>query len=74
MDNCPYNGKATAEVIKIMTPKELLYLDDALSHVQFLTTQCNNAAAQLQDPTLRLQVQQMAQRHTQIFNTFYNIV
>lgn len=57
-----------------MTSKELLYVDDALSHAQFLASQCRDAANTLQDPALRLQVQQMAERHCQIYQKFYNLV
>lgn len=57
-----------------MTSKELLYLDDALSHAQFLTTQFQNAANQLQDTSLRLQAQQMADRHRQVYQKFYNLM
>ncbi len=57
-----------------MTSKELLYLDDALSHAQFLATQCQNAANALQDPALRLQAQQMADRHCQIYQKFFNLM
>ncbi len=57
-----------------MTSKELLYLDDALSHAQFLTSQFETAAGKLQDTSLRLQAQQMADRHRQIYQKFYNLV
>ena len=57
-----------------MTSKELLYLDDALTHAQFLATQCQNAANSLQDQALRLQVQQMADRHCQIYQKFFNLM
>ena len=57
-----------------MTSKELLYLDDALSHAQFLATQCQNAANSLQDPALRLQAQQMAERHCQMYQKFFNLM
>ncbi|MGM9614811.1 MAG: hypothetical protein ACI3W7_04715 [Oscillospiraceae bacterium] len=57
-----------------MTSKELLYVDDALSHAQFLTTQFETAASQLQDASLRLQAQQMADRHRQVYQKFYNLV
>lgn len=57
-----------------MTNKELLYVDDALSHAQFLATQFENAASQLQDASLRLQAQQMADRHRQVYQKFYNLV
>lgn len=57
-----------------MTTKELLYVDDALSHSQLLATQFENAARQLQDASLRVQVQQMANRHREIYRQFYNLV
>jgi hypothetical protein len=57
-----------------MTNKELLYLDDALSHAQFLATQCQDAANSLQDAALKLQAQQMADRHRQVYQNFYNLM
>ena len=57
-----------------MTTKELLYVDDALTHAQFLTAQFQDAARQLQDPTLRTQAQQMADRHRQAYQKFYELV
>ena len=57
-----------------MTSKEIIYLDDALSHAQFLATQFQDAANQLQDSALKLQAQQMADRHRQVYRTFYNLV
>ena len=57
-----------------MTTKELLYVDDALSHAQLLAAQFQNAADRLQDNALRAQVSQMAQRHRQVYQQFYNLV
>ena len=57
-----------------MTTKELLYVDDALAHTQLLATQFDNAANQLRDAALRVQVQQMADRHREIYRQFYNLV
>ena len=57
-----------------MTTKELLYLDDALSHAQFLANQCQTAAGQLQDNALRMQVQQLADRHRKVYQTFYDLM
>ena len=39
-----------------MTPKELLYIEDALGHTRFLMTQCSMAANQLTDPELKRRV------------------
>lgn len=57
-----------------MSPKELLYVEDALGHVQFLTNQCREAANQLRDPKLRAQVQQYVQRNESLFDKFYGLV
>ena len=57
-----------------MTTKELLYVDDALSHIQLLAAQFQDAANQLQDATLRSTAQQLADRHRQMYRTFYELV
>jgi len=57
-----------------MTSKELLYIDDALSHAQFLATQFQDAANMLQDTSLKLQAQNMADRHRQVYQQFYKLV
>lgn len=57
-----------------MSPKELLYIEDALGHEQFLKTQCQDAMQNLQDGELKNQVQQMMDKHNQIFSQFYNLV
>ena len=61
------------EVIK-MSPKELLYIEDALGHTQFLTTQCREAVNSLSDPALRRQAQNLADSNQAMFNRFYNLV
>ncbi len=57
-----------------MSPKELNYVEDALGHEQILKTQCENAVQNLQDPELKSCVQQISQKHQQIFDNFYNLV
>ena len=57
-----------------MTSKELLYVDDALSHAQFLASQFQDAANRLTDSTLRLQAQQMADRHRSLYRKFYDLM
>lgn len=61
------------EVIK-MSPKELLYIEDALGHTQFLMNQCRTAASQLKDPVLRQQAQQLVNSNQKLFTQFYNLV
>ncbi len=57
-----------------MSPKELLYIEDALGHSQFLMTQCRAAASQLSDPALRSQAQQLANTNQKLFNQFLNLM
>lgn len=57
-----------------MTPKELLYIEDALGHTKFLMTQCNQAISQLTDPTLKQRVQQFVNSNQKLFTQFYNLV
>ena len=57
-----------------MSPKELLYIEDALGHTQYLMTQCRSAAGQLTDPTLRSAAQRMVAEHQKLFASFYNLV
>lgn len=57
-----------------MTPKELLYIEDALGHTKFLMTQCNQAISQLTDPALKQQVQQIVNSNQKLFTQFYNLV
>ncbi|HIS99785.1 MAG TPA: hypothetical protein IAA59_06075 [Candidatus Faecaligallichristensenella faecipullorum] len=57
-----------------MSPKELLYVEDALGHEKFLKAQCQQAVSNLQDPELKNFVQQLMNRHQQIFGQFYQLV
>ena len=57
-----------------MTPKEINYVEDALGHTQYLMTQCRTAAAQLSDPALQSQVQELLKNNQQLFQQFYNLV
>ena len=57
-----------------MTPKELLYIEDALGHTRFLMTQCSLAANQLTDPDLKRRVQQLINGNQKLFTQFYDLV
>jgi hypothetical protein len=60
--------------VRNMSPKELLYIEDALGHTQYLMTQCRTAASQLTDPVLRGEAQRMVAEHQKLFTSFYNLV
>ena len=57
-----------------MTPKEILYVEDALGHAQFLTQQTQNAVNTLKDAALKQQAQQLVDKNRQIFQQFYSLV
>ena len=73
MYNHPVSGHTGHEVI-FMTPKEVLYVEDALGHAQFLKTQCQDAVDALRDPELKRQAQQWLQENQAIFRSFYSLV
>ena len=57
-----------------MTPKEVMYVEDALGHAQFLKTQCQDAVDALTDPALKRMAQQWLDRNQNIYRSFYSLV
>lgn len=57
-----------------MTSKELLYVEDALGHEKYFQAKCKETANQLQDAQLKAFAEQLAQKHQQIFQNFYNLL
>ena len=57
-----------------MTTKELLYVEDALGHAKYFQSKCQETANQIQDANLKAYVEQMAQKHQAIFQSFYGLL
>lgn len=57
-----------------MTPKELLYIEDALGHTKFLMTQFDQAKNQLTDPTLKQQMQQLYNDNQKLYTKLYSLI
>ena len=57
-----------------MSPKELLYIEDALGHTQQIKNVCTDFSTQLQDTELSNFVQQIAQKQQQVFEKFYGLL
>ena len=57
-----------------MSPKELLYIEDALGHEHLRYTTCQETAQKLQDEELRSFVNQMYQKHQELFTQLYQLV
>ncbi len=57
-----------------MTEKELLYVEDALGHEKYFQSKCSETAAQITDPELKNCIEQLTQKHQEIFRSFYNLL
>ena len=57
-----------------MSPKELLYIEDALGHLQIIMNQCRAAENQLTDPALRQQAKVICDGNRKLFSQFYNLI
>ena len=57
-----------------MSPKELLYVEDALGHDVEIKAVCKDAISDLQDDDLKRFVNEIAQSHTQCFNRFCGLL
>lgn len=58
----------------MMSPKELLYIEDALGHEKFMKTQCLEVASKIQDNELKNYVNQLIQNHEELFQQFFNLL
>lgn len=57
-----------------MSPKELMYIEDALGHEQFLEAQCRDCAEKLQDAELKTFATQLASEHKQTYQKLYQLL
>ncbi|WP_200814933.1 hypothetical protein [Scatolibacter rhodanostii] len=57
-----------------MSPKELLYIEDALGHEEFCITQCKNVVQNLQDGELKQCAQQLCEKHQTLFGQLYQLI
>ncbi len=57
-----------------MTQKELLYVEDALGHENFMKSCSKKTSSQLTDTTLSTFIGELEQKHTELFNKFLNLL
>ena len=57
-----------------MTSKELLYVEDALGHEQFMQSCSAKTSAQLKDPTLSAYATELSKKHEELLNKFLNLL
>lgn len=57
-----------------MTSKELLYVEDALGHENFMKTCSQKTSSELQDTTLSSYIAELEQKHNELFQKFLNLL
>ena len=57
-----------------MSPKELIYIEDALGHEEHMYKACEVTASQLQDSELKNFVTQLSSKHKQNFSQMYQLL
>ena len=57
-----------------MSPKELLYIQDALGHTAENKQCCSDFASQIQDPALKDLLQDLIVKQNEIFTKFYSLL
>ncbi len=57
-----------------MTSKELLYVEDALGHEQFMQKCSQDSSNQIQDQALANYLQELSEVHTDLFNRFLRLL
>ena len=57
-----------------MTPKELLYIEDALGHEKQVKETCQSSAQLLNDAELKSFVSQLGAKHQSCFDSFYKLL
>ena len=57
-----------------MSPKELLYIEDALGHEKQMKDCCADFASRLQDAGLKNFVQDLARKHQNNFDRLYSLL
>ena len=57
-----------------MSPKELMYIEDALGHEQQMKTSCKETSTKLSDSELSAFVNSLSERYEQTFKNFYSLL
>ena len=68
------NNKYKLIGVDMMSPKELLYIQDALGHAQHMEKKCRECASQLSNEDLKQLVEKIANKQKMIFDQFYQLL
>jgi hypothetical protein len=57
-----------------MTNKELLYVEDALGHEEFMKNCSKATSTQIKDITLGTYIKELEEKHSKIYEKFLNLL
>ena len=57
-----------------MSPKELMYIEDALAHTKFMKEKCQHASTQVTDQKLKQLFEQISSKHKMLFDSLYGLL
>lgn len=57
-----------------MSPKELLYIEDALGHEKQIKETCQSSVSLIEDTELKNFVSELGARHQSCFDSFYKLL
>jgi len=57
-----------------MSPKELLYIEDALSQLKFMKEKCDAAKTEVTDANLKKLIDKVSKKNQKMFDTIYALV
>ncbi len=55
-----------------MSPKELLYIEDALGHIQHFKTKCDDFSGTVTDSNLKSLISRISTEQCALFDKFYS--
>ncbi len=67
-------SRKSSKARETMTPKELLYVEDALGHTKEMQTAFSGFAAEIQDTELKSFVEQLAGENSQWYSRFVEVL
>ncbi|MCL2559074.1 MAG: hypothetical protein FWE07_01190 [Turicibacter sp.] len=57
-----------------MSPKELMYVEDALAHIKFMKQKCDQATTEVTDAGLKKLIDKVGKKNQKMFDNIYGLV
>jgi len=57
-----------------MSPKELMYIEDALAHMKFMKEKCQHASTTVTDESLKQLLERVANKNQMMFDQIHQLL